>query len=134
MNRTKVESSNIKSVGWKENNLEVEFNTGSLYRYSDVTEDVFNAFLKAESKGKYFHEYIKGNYQSEKIEEKMPSGRRIKNIVIRDSNYEEIIYKQTLVTTLKDWIKIYSEEDGNESKKESRQTVIAFLKYFIGEY
>jgi hypothetical protein len=46
MNRTKVSSSNVSSVGFENGVLEVEFHGGSIYRYSGVSENIFNNFIK----------------------------------------------------------------------------------------
>lgn len=69
MDRQPVTSSNIKSVGHDDLNavLEVEFNTGRVYRYSGVSRFVFNDFLGAPSKGRYFHSQIKGVFEYEEV-------------------------------------------------------------------
>lgn len=63
MKRTEVESSNIKSIGYyeAENILEVEFLTGKVYIYLYVPKDVHEAFMGAESQGKYFHKVIRND-------------------------------------------------------------------------
>ena len=65
MNRQKVESSNITSIGYDEKNklLEVEFISSGLYEYSNVEKEIYNFFLSSPSKGKYFFKNIKGKYQ-----------------------------------------------------------------------
>ncbi len=64
MNRTPVRSSDIRSVGYDpaSRTLEVEFNSGGVYQYSDVPETVYQDFMRATSKGSYFHHHIKGRY------------------------------------------------------------------------
>ncbi len=64
-----VESSNITAIGYDEEKreLRVQFKSGAEYIYSDVPQDVVQAFLAAESKGKYLNEHIKGVYEAEKI-------------------------------------------------------------------
>lgn len=62
-----VESNNIKSIGWEDNKLEVEFNSGSIYEYDDVPEDIYDEFINAPSKGKYFHRHIKYGYNYRRI-------------------------------------------------------------------
>ena len=66
---TLVESSNIAAIGSEVGNpdLHVQFKSGAEYIYSDVPQDVVQAFLAAESKGKYLNEYIKGVYEAEKV-------------------------------------------------------------------
>lgn len=66
MNRVPVYSSSIRSAGYdpQAGVLEVEFNSGNIYRYSGVTETIYQNLLCAPSKGSYFHNYIKGMYPS----------------------------------------------------------------------
>jgi hypothetical protein len=55
----------LRSIGYdaEERLLEVEFrDTGDVYRYADVEEIVFEQFLSAPSKGRYFSRFIRGNY------------------------------------------------------------------------
>ena len=58
-----VDSSNIKRVKYsgKGNSLKVEFHNGSYYKYSGVTQEEYNAFMKAESKGAWFYKNIRTN-------------------------------------------------------------------------
>lgn len=62
MQRRAVRSSNIRSIGWENGTLEVEFHDGGVYRYSGVPESVFHAFLNAYSKGSFFHDHIRDRY------------------------------------------------------------------------
>ena len=57
----KVQSSMIAAYGYDENeqNLYIKFNSGGTYKYEPVSEKVVNAFIAAESKGKYFLANIK---------------------------------------------------------------------------
>jgi hypothetical protein len=57
--RKPVSSSNIKTIGWENNILEVEFTGGGIYQYEGVPENVCNALLKADSIGSSFHTLIK---------------------------------------------------------------------------
>ena len=56
-----VESSQIKAIGYDAaaKELHVEFNTGALYSYADVSPSLWNEFDEAESKGSFFHKNIK---------------------------------------------------------------------------
>lgn len=69
MERFEINSSNLKSIGWKEienklGDLEVEFNNGKIYTYFLVPQALFEDLLGAESKGKFFNEkIIKGKYK-----------------------------------------------------------------------
>jgi hypothetical protein len=62
--RINVASSNINSIGCDEatNTLEVEFNSGSIYRYSGVPEHEYEGLLNASSKGRYLNTHIKDRY------------------------------------------------------------------------
>jgi hypothetical protein len=76
MQRVRVSSSNIASIGWEPSRmglagrpcanesgtLEIEFHRGDVYQYSRVPEAVYQAFLRAPSKGRYFHGHIKDRY------------------------------------------------------------------------
>ena len=65
MDRIKVESTNIKSIGYNEVKviLEIEFLNGSIYNYFKVKPKTFKEIMKAESKGKYFHKNIREKYE-----------------------------------------------------------------------
>lgn len=61
MERTEVESTNIKSVGYDVDTktLEVEFLTGAVYQYRDVPPEKYQELLEAESVGKYFYAQVR---------------------------------------------------------------------------
>ena len=69
MNRTPVASSDLKSVGYdpKTKTLEIAFNSGGIYQYSNVPEMEYRSLMSAGSHGKYFHRHIKGSYSYRKI-------------------------------------------------------------------
>jgi len=69
MKRTKVESSNLASIGYDEENeiLEIEFNHGGIYQYFDVPKEEYEALMNADSHGKYFVANIREDYEYEKI-------------------------------------------------------------------
>lgn len=69
MNRQQVKSSSLLSVGYDANLniMELEFRGGSVYRYFNVPEQVHEELLKADSKGSYFHERIRGHYRYERV-------------------------------------------------------------------
>ncbi|MDD2440037.1 MAG: KTSC domain-containing protein [Methanosarcinaceae archaeon] len=69
MIREFVISSNLKSVGYDEGiqTLEIEFNSGGIYRYFGVPKYVYINLMSASSHGKYFHQYIKDNYRWSKV-------------------------------------------------------------------
>jgi hypothetical protein len=69
VNQIPVSSSNIASVGYDvaTQTLQVEFLSGSLYQYFDVPQNIFDEFINAASKGKYFAAQIKGIYRYAKV-------------------------------------------------------------------
>jgi hypothetical protein len=68
MHRVPVESSSIDSVGFEKNVLEVRFRNGGLYQYFDVPETVLASLMRAESKGRFFNQQIRGRYPAVRLE------------------------------------------------------------------
>lgn len=64
-----VASSNLKALGYSPstNTLEVQFRSGSKYRYSDVSQRDFNRLYNSESKGRHFHRYIRNEKNFMKV-------------------------------------------------------------------
>lgn len=60
-----VESSNIAAIGYDGDNaaLYVQFTSGKTYEYPSVPPEVFAAFEKAESKGRFFAAEVRPKYQ-----------------------------------------------------------------------
>lgn len=71
MKRINVESSSIKSVGYyiDDEILEIEFIRGTIYQYKNVHYEDVIGLIFADSVGKYFDQFIKKNYEFEKIGE-----------------------------------------------------------------
>lgn len=71
MEREAVESSNIRSVGYDEGTqaLEVEFSSGTVYRYTGVPMSVHMDLVTSESVGKYFNANVKSAYPFTRVEE-----------------------------------------------------------------
>ncbi|SDG22031.1 KTSC domain-containing protein [Methanolobus vulcani] len=69
MNRENVRSSDLKSVGYDSENkiLEVEFNSGGIYQYSTVPEEIYSKLMSSSSHGKYFHKMIRDKYPTKKV-------------------------------------------------------------------
>jgi hypothetical protein len=67
--RQPVESSVIGAVGYS-HVLEIQFESGRIYQYYGVPEDVYHGMLNADSKGKYFNSHIRGKYAYREIEVK----------------------------------------------------------------
>ena len=67
--RTPVSSSSLSSVGYDDDAdvLEIAFHSGGVYRYRDVSDEVYRDLLRANSKGQYFHEHVRGEYEYERI-------------------------------------------------------------------
>lgn len=64
-----VESSNLKAIGYDQENaiLEIEFKDGSAYEYYDVPQYEYDGFMSAGSKGKYAYANIYKRYRQQKI-------------------------------------------------------------------
>ena len=69
MDRTPVESSNIRSLGYDPDTrlLEVEFKSGTIYHYSGVPAETHRELMAAPSKGVYFGREIKFHYDCRKV-------------------------------------------------------------------
>lgn len=69
MDRTSVTSSNLASIGYDPGSLmlEVEFKDGSVYQYFDVSETVYQEFMRAGSKGQFLNANIKHSYRYAKV-------------------------------------------------------------------
>ena len=69
MERKKVISSNLKSVGYDENLqvLEIEFHGGRVYQYMNVPIQLCNNLMNAPSHGKFFHRFIRDVYPTKRI-------------------------------------------------------------------
>lgn len=62
-----VTSSNIKGLDYKGTTLTIYYNNGRIYEYYDVKQEVYDAFLNSESKGKFYWSNIHGKYKYEQI-------------------------------------------------------------------
>lgn len=67
MERTPVESEALKSVGYRDGTLEIEFTTGSVYRYFDVPSHIHDALMAAESHGSFFSGHIRGHFRYARV-------------------------------------------------------------------
>jgi hypothetical protein len=69
MLREVVSSSSLRSIGYDAGTgtLEVEFTSGSVYRYAGVPRDVWVGIRRSASKGKYFQEVVRDRYEAEKV-------------------------------------------------------------------
>jgi KTSC domain len=58
-----VQSSCIASMSYDgKEQMTLTFQSGGTYKYHGVGPDEYEAFCRAESKGKYFHRNIRGRY------------------------------------------------------------------------
>jgi hypothetical protein len=64
-----VQSSNLIAVGYdpQQQLLEVEFQSGSAYRYMGVPHELYQRLMVAPSKGQYFHDYIMNKFDFAQI-------------------------------------------------------------------
>lgn len=69
MKRKSVESSNLASVGYDaaKQILEIGFNHGGVYQYFDVSQEVYDELMDADSHGRYFVHNIKNDYEYVKL-------------------------------------------------------------------
>ena len=69
MDRQRVSSSNISSIGYdiNFNILEIEFHDGSIYQYHGVGKSAYNSLMSAASHGSYFSNFIKDRYSYRQI-------------------------------------------------------------------
>ena len=61
-----VESSNVVAIGYGDNTLYVKYSSG-MYKYDNVPKDVAEKLFKADSKGRFMNDYIKGSYHCTKL-------------------------------------------------------------------
>ena len=69
-NQKVPESSNIKEIGYNQEQrvVEVVFGNDARYRYAEVPKEIWNDFQKSESKGSYLARNIKGKFACYKFE------------------------------------------------------------------
>ena len=69
MNRTIIESSMIRSIGYDADNstLEIEFNSGAIWQYFNFPESIWYEFEGADSQGTFFHREIKNQYSGSQV-------------------------------------------------------------------
>ena len=60
MQRQPVASSNIRSVGFENGAMEIEFTNGKVYRYTGPkVQEHYDGMMAAPSKGQYFGKHIR---------------------------------------------------------------------------
>ena len=70
MRRRHVESEALRSVGYdaKRHVLEIEFNSGEVYRYFGVPASVHVELMDAESHGEYFSHHVRDVFEFEHLD------------------------------------------------------------------
>lgn len=69
MERKKVSSSSIRSVGYDDRNrvLEVEFSDGRVTQYSGVTAEVHRRLMNAPSMVSYFRDNVEESFTAKRV-------------------------------------------------------------------
>jgi hypothetical protein len=69
--REPIESRSITSIGYHAELrvLEIEFRRGAIYRFFSVPPSVFEGLQKAESKGRYFSQSVRGKFEFQHVAE-----------------------------------------------------------------
>lgn len=67
MPRVHVDSEVMDYVAYRGGTLEVVFDSGHIYRYFHVPRRVYAGLIRADSKGRYFHHYIRNRYPFRRI-------------------------------------------------------------------
>jgi hypothetical protein len=64
-----VNSTAIHAIGydWDRHILEIVFTGGGIYHFANVPAAVFMGLLRAQSKGAYFQENIRGRYENRRL-------------------------------------------------------------------
>lgn len=65
---TDVVSSNIEAVGWRNGTMRVRFNSGAVWEYADVPEEVFDEVKNSPSVGSTFYSQVRNTYAATRIE------------------------------------------------------------------
>lgn len=69
MQRQRVTSSNVAAVAYDPSDqiLEVEFHSGAIYQYDGVSQNEFDALMRAASIGSHLSARIKGRHRYRKL-------------------------------------------------------------------
>jgi hypothetical protein len=70
MAKIPVTSSNISAVEYDNGQLIIDFVGGSRYAFVNFPDSLWQNFLSSNSKGRFFHANIKGQFHATRIEEK----------------------------------------------------------------
>ena len=64
MQMTQTDSTCISALGWENEQLVIEFPSGTMYAYFGVDYSTFLELLSARSKGRYFTQNIRDEYDN----------------------------------------------------------------------
>ena len=67
MRRRPVNSSSIKSVGWSDGTLELEYVNGYVYQYYEVPQPTYAGLLAESSIGAWVNKHIKPYYDCREV-------------------------------------------------------------------
>jgi hypothetical protein len=69
VDRKKVNSGSIRSVGYDERSqtLEIEFSSGSISQYSGVGSEVYRRLMNAPSMGSFFRDNIEESFSAKRV-------------------------------------------------------------------
>lgn len=67
MNLVFVVSSNVSAIGYEDGVIEVHFRNGSVYRYFNTSQCLFDEFFASSSKGTFVHQRLKGRYPFRRV-------------------------------------------------------------------
>lgn len=69
MERIPVDSTDIAAIAYDDDSqsLQVEFIKSGVYQYFGVPREVFEAFLAADSKGRFLAQNVKGHFEYSKL-------------------------------------------------------------------
>lgn len=62
-----MQSSNLKAVRYANETLEIMFKEGHVYRYLNVSQQIFDKLMSSASKGRFFKDFILRQYKNTKI-------------------------------------------------------------------
>jgi hypothetical protein len=67
MQRHAVQSEAIRSVGYLSGTLEIELQTGAVYRYFPVPERVHRKLMQADSHGRFFSSHVRDRFRFQRL-------------------------------------------------------------------
>jgi lysyl-tRNA synthetase, class II len=86
MARVDLLSTTLKTATFQEHSafLDLEFRSGTTYRYREVPQRVYQELLKAESKGQYFNQHIRNRFRYVRIDP--PPGETCDSMFLKGSD------------------------------------------------